>query len=93
MNADEAREIAAWRAIDALGSDGRERGEWRLLDEDAVEGRDMVGDFHSRGVIGGAVDGLELLDRPDHRHFPVSYSAGCYSCQHSFLITRTSWRL
>ena len=68
VNADETGEIAARRAVDPLGSDGGERGERRLFDEGPIERGDVVGDFHGRGVVGDAVDGLQLLDRFDHRH-------------------------
>ena len=69
VDADEARQIAARRAIQPLRPAGRERRERRLLDQHAIGRRDPVGDLDGRGVVGTAVDRLELLDRRDrHRH-------------------------
>jgi len=56
VDADEAGEIAARRAIESLGAAGGERREGRSFDPDAIMRRDMVGDLGGGGLAGLAID-------------------------------------
>lgn len=68
MDADEAGEIAARRAIQPFRPAGRERGKRRGLDEGGVFGNDMVEFLDQRRLAGQPIEGFELFDRGDDGH-------------------------
>src|SRR6266540_3868521 len=88
MDANEARQVAARRAVQPLRPAGRERRERRLVHQRPIGRRDPVRDLDRRGIVGKAVDGLELLDGRDNGHFRFPFQSSHFS----FLMTRTSWR-
>jgi hypothetical protein len=88
MNANEAGQIAARRAVQPFRARGREHGERGMLDQAAVVRRDAVRDLDRGCFAGKALDCLELCDGRNDRHCrfypsPVTPAASGFSddCQ------------
>ena len=87
VDANEARQVAARRAVQPFGPAGRQRRERRLVHQRPIGRRDPVRDLDGRGIVGRTVDGLKLLDGRDNGHSVLSQSS-----HFSPLMRRTSWR-
>src|SRR5882724_3937095 len=68
MNADEAGQIAARRAIQSLGAGRCQCGERRLVDQHAILRRDPAGNLDGGGLVRLPVNRFQVSYRCDDRH-------------------------